>query len=164
MMTAGERFGGEYISTPDRGRTDQVVIFDIDGTLSDTSGRQHHLDKTPKDWDQFFKELDQDPPIEGVVHIAKAMWERGLIVYLVTARFEKYRERTEGWLANNGVRYHKLYMRPNNDKQDDSLFKKEVLHEIGADRVLFAVEDRARVVKMWREEGVLCLQCAPGEF
>jgi len=26
------------------------------------------------------------------------------------------------------------------------------------------VEDRTRVVQMWREEGLVCLQCAPGEF
>jgi hypothetical protein len=31
-------------------------------------------------------------------------------------------------------------------------------------KVLFVVEDRNRVVEMWREEGLVCLQCAPGEF
>jgi hypothetical protein len=31
-------------------------------------------------------------------------------------------------------------------------------------KVLFVVEDRNRVVEMWRKEGLVCLQCAPGEF
>ena len=34
----------------------------------------------------------------------------------------------------------------------------------GIRRVLFVVEDRSRVVEMWRAEGLVCLQCAPGEF
>jgi len=29
---------------------------------------------------------------------------------------------------------------------------------------ILVVEDRASVVSMWRSEGLICLQCAPGEF
>ena len=35
---------------------------------------------------------------------------------------------------------------------------------IPKDRVLVIFEDRASVVKMWRELGLTCLQVAPGEF
>jgi hypothetical protein len=31
-------------------------------------------------------------------------------------------------------------------------------------RVLFIVEDRTSVVEMWRAQGFVCLQCAPGDF
>jgi hypothetical protein len=41
--------------------------------------------------------------------------------------------------------------------------KREMLGDIDS-RILFVVEDRSRVVKMWRSEGLVCLQCAPGEF
>jgi hypothetical protein len=36
--------------------------------------------------------------------------------------------------------------------------------ENGKDKILFVVADRSRVVEMWRSEGLVCLQCAPGEF
>jgi hypothetical protein len=39
-----------------------------------------------------------------------------------------------------------------------------MLAGIDETKVLFVVEDRNRVVEMWREEGLVCLQCAPGEF
>jgi len=42
--------------------------------------------------------------------------------------------------------------------------KQEMLAGIDRDRVLFIVEDRSSVVDMWRAQGLVCLQCAPGEF
>jgi hypothetical protein len=33
----------------------EIVIFDIDGTLSDVSERVHHLRKRPKNWKAFFR-------------------------------------------------------------------------------------------------------------
>ena len=42
--------------------------------------------------------------------------------------------------------------------------KREMLIGIDKSKILFMVEDRSRVVEMWRSEGLVCLQCAPGEF
>jgi len=42
--------------------------------------------------------------------------------------------------------------------------KREMLQGIDRKKILFVVEDRSRVVEMWRGEGLVCLQCAPGEF
>ena len=42
--------------------------------------------------------------------------------------------------------------------------KREMLAGLDRSRILFVVEDRSRVVEMWRSEGLACLQCAPGEF
>jgi len=40
----------------------KTVIFDIDGTLSDNSHRQHFLEQKHKDWEGFFKECEKDKP------------------------------------------------------------------------------------------------------
>jgi hypothetical protein len=45
-----------------------------------------------------------------------------------------------------------------------AMVKREMLTGIDKGKVLLVVEDRTRVVQMWREEGLVCLQCAPGEF
>ena len=48
---------------------EEVVIFDIDGTLADVSERVHHLEKRPKDWDSFFKGMAQDKAVRSMVRL-----------------------------------------------------------------------------------------------
>ena len=47
----------------------------------------------------------------------------------------------------------------NKDYTPDQDLKKKWLYSFGKDRVLFVVDDRQRVVDMWRAEGITCLQC-----
>jgi hypothetical protein len=68
------------------------------------------------------------------------------------------------WLAEKGVNYHDLLLRKDKDRRADSVVKREMLATIDKSKILFVVEDRSRVVEMWRSEGLVCLQCAPGEF
>ncbi len=55
-------------------------------------------------------------------------------------------------------------MRADKDSRKDFIIKKEILEVIRKDfddpEILFVVDDRPSVVKMWREEGLVCLQCA----
>jgi hypothetical protein len=62
------------------------------------------------------------------------------------------------------VNDHDLLLRKDNDRRADGVVKREMLAAIDKSRILFVVEDRSRVVEMWRSEGLVCLQCAPGEF
>lgn len=50
------------------------------------------------------------------------------IDFVITARKEKYREVTEKWLNEHNVKYHKLFMSPN-DCKDGIKFKSNVLRE-----------------------------------
>jgi hypothetical protein len=61
---------------------------------------------------------------------------------------------------------HALYMRPARDSRDDGIVKSELLDRIIADgyEPWLAIDDRDRVVEMWRARGLTCLQCAPGDF
>jgi hypothetical protein len=67
-------------------------------------------------------------------------------------------------LTKQGVKYHELRLRRDGDRRSDVIVKREMLAGIDKTQVLFVVEDRNRVVQMWRSEGLVCLQCAPGEF
>jgi hypothetical protein len=47
----------------------------------------------------------------------------------------------------------------------DEILKKEMLDTfVDKDDVLMTVDDRQKVVDMWRENGLTCFQVAPGNF
>jgi hypothetical protein len=85
----------------------------------------------------------------------------------VTGRNEAHREATESWLDAHDIPFNRVTMRVDRDFRPDTVVKKEILERFrereGRD-VLFAVDDRDGVVGMWRDSGVTCLQCAPGDF
>ena len=144
--------------------TEEIVIFDIDGTLADVSERLHHIRKKPKDWDAFFRGIPQDKAIHSMVRLCNILHAAGVKILLCTGRREKDRAETVKWLARQGVNYHELILRPDGDRRSDVLVKREMLAGIDRSKILFVVEDRSGVVEMWRSEGLVCLQCAPGEF
>ena len=144
--------------------TEEIVIFDIDGTLADISKRRHHIQKKPKDWDAFFRGIPQDKAIKSIVRLCNILYESGVRILLCTGRREQDRPETVKWLAQNGVQYHELILRRDDDRRSDVIVKREMLAGLDRSKILFVVEDRSGVVEMWRSEGLVCLQCAPGEF
>jgi hypothetical protein len=144
--------------------TEEIVIFDIDGTLADVSERLHHIKKKPKDWDAFFRGIPQDKAIHSMVRLCNILYASGIKILLCTGRREKDRAETVKWLAQQGVNYHELRLRPDGDRRTDVIVKREMLAGLDRSMILFVVEDRSGVVEMWRSEGLVCLQCAPGEF
>lgn len=150
----------------------RTVIIDVDGTLSDPSGRLHHLDGQ-KDWKAFHDAMGDDDPIEAVATLARILYaaaERGDgvdAVVIVTARHDDpvYRQLTLDWLDLHGIRYHALYMRRDTDTRRDHLVKADILAQMREDgyEPMLAIDDRPEVVKMWRAAGIVTLQCAPDE-
>jgi hypothetical protein len=143
---------------------EEIVIFDIDGTLADISHRRHHVEKKPKDWDAFFHGMSQDKAVHAIVRLCNILYASGLKIILCSGRSEEHRVETVQWLAENGVNYHELILRRDGDRRSDVVVKLEMLAGLDRSKILFVVEDRSGVVEMWRSEGLVCLQCAPGEF
>ena len=143
---------------------EEIVIFDIDGTLADVSERIHHVKKKPKNWNAFFQGMAQDKAIHSMVRLCNILYDSGIKIILCSGRNEEHRPQTVQWLAQQGVNYHELILRRHGDMRSDTVVKREVLADIDRSKILFVVEDRSRVVEMWRSEGLVCLQCAPGEF
>jgi predicted secreted acid phosphatase len=143
---------------------EEIVIFDIDGTLADVSERVHHINKKPKDWDAFFQGIPQDKAIQSMVRLCNILYASGITIILCSGRSEQYRPETVEWMAQQGVNYHELLLRRNNDRRSDVIVKREMLAGMERSKILFVVEDRSGVVEMWRSEGLVCLQCASGEF
>ena len=141
-------------------------IFDIDGTLADTSARQHFLDNGKKDWDGWFRGIGNDPIHDDVAQFYDFADSQGIRVIICTGRDEAYREVTEQWLSDNHIVADIVYMRTLGDRRDDSVIKKEMLDDMRSKgyNPSLVFEDRDRVVKMWRENGIRCFQVAPGNF
>lgn len=141
------------------------VIFDVDGTLTNNEHRSHYLQQRPKDWESFNNACHLDAPQKSVIVLAKVLRQHYALI-LATGRMEKQRDKTQEWLTFHDIQHDGLFMRQTDDFRVDSVVKQELLAEIrqaGFEPVL-VVDDRASVVKMWREAGLLCLQCAEGDF
>jgi FMN phosphatase YigB (HAD superfamily) len=143
---------------------EELVIFDIDGTLADISERVHYIKRKPKNWNAFNEGMAKDKAIHSMIRLCTILYASGLYIILCSGRNERNRPETVEWLAEHGVQYHELLLRQDEDYRTDSVVKRELIQHIDKSKILFVVEDRSRVVEMWRSEGLVCLQCAPGEF
>ena len=148
------------------------IIFDMDGTLCDTSKRQHYLQgpRRNRNWVAFKEEAIQDAPHNDVIWLARLLKEAGCRLVICTARTEEEREVTVQWLKEVGKCYDlfdKIYMRANKDYRDDADIKLELLEQIRADGYdpYMVFDDRDRVVNAWRNKAKLrCMQVNHGDF
>lgn len=141
-----------------------IVIFDLDGTLSDCEHRRHLIAGEQKDWDAFYKACVGDSPIWPTIRLLSTL-RRHCEIVIMTGRSDLVKDETLTWLNEHGIRFDQLYMRPHGDHTQDHVLKQRWLEELGGPkRVLCVFEDRGRVVDMWRGQGILCCQVAPGDF
>ena len=134
-----------------------AYIFDVDGTLA------HHTNRSPFEW----KRVGEDVVDQAIVHLVDlCSFNDAASIIVVSGRDSVCRKETEQWLQDNGVHYHHLFMRPENDMRKDSLVKEEIYnnHIKGKFNVAFVVDDRAQVVEQWRSMGMKVLQCEYGDF
>ena len=77
----------------------------------------------------------------------------------MSGRKETCREITEQWLEKNNVPYDDLYMRKADDNRDDTVIKRELFEKYikGRYNVLFVIDDRPKVCKMWQDLGIFTL-------
>lgn len=138
-----------------------TVIFDLDGTLADIDHRLHFVKDGNKDWDGFYAACVDDLPKAAIIELALMCDDAGHEIIISSGRSENVRAQTEEWLAKHGVVYKTLLMRPNGSFIPDQALKKAWLDQGVLGRkedILFVVEDRDRMVKMWRDQGLVCLQ------
>ena len=141
-----------------------TIIVDIDGTICDASHRMHLIEGEHKDWDAWYAGCSDDAPIEPVLQIVHILSHASRID-LVTGRNESSRAVTEAWLSKHAVRYDRLLMRGEHDRRPDDVVKAEIYRQhFEPGSVWFVLEDRDRVVRMWRGLGLTCLQVKDGNY
>lgn len=135
----------------------KAIICDIDGTLA------HMNDRSQYDWDKVGDDV-VDKTIKEILRTFYSTSEYDII--LISGRDDVCKQITERWLDKNYIFYDGLYMRKHNDNRPDEAIKKEIYDKHIKDKydVEFVLDDRNKVVKMWRELGLKCLQVAEGDF
>jgi hypothetical protein len=143
-----------------------AVLVDIDGVLSDATGRQHFLEETPKrNWRAFFDACGDDPLI-GEVALLLQLLDRDLHVLLLTGRPVRVQPQTVAWLDRYDVRWDLLIMRNAGDYAAAREFKRSTVGELrdhGFDLRL-AFEDDRRNLEMFHEEGLPCVYIHSGYY
>lgn len=148
----------------------KVIVFDIDGTVADLSARQQYVMSKPKNWKAFNAGILNDKPHQDIIFLCQMLHEVGCTIIFASGRSDDMREDTVKWLREIADipehYYEKLYMRKEGDFRNDDIIKKEILDQMRADGYdpFMVFDDRDRVVAMWRNNGVRCLQVAPGDF
>ena len=170
-----------------------TIIFDLDGTLAIIEKRRIKAGsptgstptKEEMDWGIFFdgKNIKLDEPNYPVISMAQMYYREGYKIVIFSGRNDRSYKETKEWLEKYEVPYHMLVMRPDKFKDDswpiaagnpatkamrympDEILKKEMLDTfVDIDDVFMTVDDRQKVVDMWRENGLTCFQVAPGDF
>jgi phosphoserine phosphatase len=156
-----------------------LYIFDLDGTLANAEHRTHFISGPTKDWRAFFAAAKDDMPIAATIATFNALRKSGAECRIWTGRSDEVREQTVEWLREHVgfdarpklqgwfMAPERFRMRPAGDCRPDHDLKLELLANLEPperNRLTAVFEDRARVVAMWRENGVQCYQVAPGEF
>ena len=169
-----------------------TVIFDLDGTLAiidkrrEISGKRKDGVPTDKmDWDEFFspKNISLDEPNEPVIRLAQLLNNDGYKIVIFSGRNDRSWKETKKWLSKYQVPYELLVMRPDKFKSKsfpiadgnpatpdmrympDEILKKKMLDEfVNIDDVYLVVDDRQKVIDMWRGLGLNTWQVAPGNF
>lgn len=134
----------------------KAVICDLDGTLAHASHRDVY-DASKCDDD------DIDEVVQGILF--KYM-DAGHTILFTSGRDAMYRPQTETFLLRAGMGNYKLFMRPDGDRRKDHVVKLELFEQniYGKYFVEFVLDDRQRVVDMWRDIGLKVLQVADGNF
>lgn len=152
-------------------KKDRIALIDIDGTLANIQHRLHFIvapyldqfDDFKKDWHGFHEACIYDEPIEKMITLVNHMYENYEII-LITGRMERNRQATIEWLAKHDLAFDHLYMRKDDDYRQDYVVKPGLLTEAEIKRTAFAIDDRNQVIDMWRDMGILALQCDEGDF
>ena len=151
----------------------KTAIFDLDGTLALIDDRRLLSTKANGkiDWDVFFDptNINLDQPNHSVIEMAKMLKEQGHSIVIFSGRSKATKDATRDWLNQLDIPFDVLKMRPTGRDfmfMPDDKLKQNWLDQLFPDKndILCIFDDRDKVVKMWRDNGLTCMQVAPGDF
>lgn len=125
----------------------QIILCDIDGTISKLNGR-HHRDYTT---------VKNDTVNQYVKKVVNRYAKDHSIVFL-TGRREVARADTIQWFKDNDIHYDALYMKPDGELIKNIPFKDRVYNQLVKAmpdmKVTLALDDWDKVIELWNSKGV----------
>ena len=138
---------------------DPTFLVDVDGTVANLEHRLHFLDRKPKDWENFYKKMDKDSPIQSVIKMVGEYANKGYTIIILTGRPERYREVTKQWLDKHNVPYDSLIMKSSADEFLPSHVwkRQQVLNLMDNYQIDLAIDDELRNRTVFEELGIKTL-------
>jgi uncharacterized HAD superfamily protein len=117
--------------------------------------------RSPYDWSR----VGEDTLDETIARLIDRHSDKYKII-LLSGRKSEARDITLDWLKRHNIYYDDLFMRATGDDRKDDIVKRELFDAHIRDnyQVEFVLDDRDRVVAMWRGLGLKVLQVAEGDF
>ncbi len=171
-----------------------LYIFDLDGTLADLRHRRHFVERPSRNcydcggknrlncmqcsdldagfkpnWNAFHAACVHDEPIWPVIRLLRQLAASGADIWVWSGRMATVHNETVQWLEQYDILHSVkgLRMRPAKNHTIDHVLKQNWLLSLDPsdrERLVCTFDDRNQVVDMWRHNGVLCCQVAPGDF
>jgi hypothetical protein len=139
-----------------------VFLVDIDGTVAIRDEASPGC-RGPFDWARVGEDLPNGP----VITVVRALAAAGYRIIYLSGRSDECRAATGMWIAEHvGVPGEALLMRRKGDHRPDQVVKRELYRRLVKPQyeVIAVLDDRAKVVRMWRGLGLTVLQVAEGNF
>jgi len=184
LFTGWIDWGKDYPKIHSSGR--DFIIVDVDGTLADTSHRQHYVvphgvhkpycangdkelrptqGKCPqcdivlkKDWDRFFAACAEDPLMQPIADLVALLGLEYYIIVVSGRPIDQCGIATEDWLLKHNIHPLHLFMRNGpGDHRPDYEVKQEILDLLPKGRIAYVLDDRPQVLRMWRANGLTTL-------
>ena len=148
-----------------------TIIFDLDGTLA-LIDKRRDLSRKPNGKIDFKilhdpSNIYLDKPNLPVIRMAQLIAQDGFNIVIFSGRSDKTKFTTKSWLTHNRVPFHKLVMRPHKTMNfiPDDILKRDMLdNHVDINDIFMVVDDRQKVVDMWRNLGLTVFQVADGNF
>jgi predicted kinase len=135
-----------------------AYIVDIDGTVA------LHVARSPYDYTRV--EFDgPNPAVISLLNVLRTGPMAPQIIFL-SGRPDSCRDATEKWLDQHVQHWDELYMRAAGDTRNDAIIKYELFswHVRNRFNVKGVLDDRDRVVRLWRALGLSVFQVNDGDF
>lgn len=141
---------------------ERAYLVDLDGTVANISHRTSPY---------AANECLNDAPINSVIDTIIALYKSGYKIVFMSGRTDEFYDLSKQWIdkyitINNFPIEYKLFMRKTNDTRSDDIIKKELFDNNIRNKyyVVGVFDDRPRVIRMWREIGLIVFQLNDLEF
>lgn len=140
-----------------------IVLVDVDDTVTNATWREHLIHSncadrpdlkgkmTKEDWDNYHKHCNEDPPVEDMCELIRALGRGGMKIIYLTSRPARYGWRTSWWLSCHMLPCNGIIMRPDEDDVTPSpLLKRNLIIQNFAghySQIVAVLDDREDICK-----------------
>jgi predicted kinase len=133
-----------------------ALIVDLDGTLALRTNRDIY----------DYNKVEDDLLNEPIAQLVRALKDKVDVIIMVSGREDVCFNQSKDWLSVHEIPFNQLFMRKTGDSRKDFIIKKEIYENQIAPfyNVLYVIDDRPQVSRMFRSLELMVLQVNDLEF